>query len=482
MVGPVLSPILLILVPLSAAFLIVLLSSVLKQHGPVLAFLALAAEVVMAISIYPAAAAAPIEVVIAGVRAPVGINLIADPLSMLMVLVVVISALLVSLYSFSYIRDEQKSRYSALFLLLVTGAVGMLLTGDIFNLFVFFEILCISSYILVAYHRGGLGLEASIKYLILGSVGSLFILISIGMIYGALGTLNMAHIGANIDLLPEGTRLAAAAFFLVGLGVEAAVFPLNSWLPDAHASAPSSISAVLSGFVIEVALIVMIRVAGSVFQITQVFPVLMVVGVITLLIGEFAANRQPTLKRMLAYSSIGQIGLILFALSVGTPDASSGALLQVINHAAAKSVLFLVAGYYIMRTGSGRIEDYAGLGRKMPVASFLFVLAFLSLIGVPPLLGFFSKFSIITSALSAGTVPSLFMAGLVLVGTVVEVVYFIRVMQVLYSSRQQSVSIESGIPAGALVSILLFSLAFAAGAAILTPLTQAAGSAAAVLF
>jgi proton-translocating NADH-quinone oxidoreductase chain N len=501
------NPILLILIPLLTAFLINLVNIKWPKLSSGLAFLAIALTTALAFYLLPEVLRQPMEVVIAGAQAPIGINLVVGPLGMMLTLVILVTSLLVSIYSFVYIQDDRKGMYSGLFLLLIVGSLGMVLTGDIFNLFVFFEILCISSYILVAYQRNEHALEASIKYLVLGSVGSLFILISIAILYRGLGTLNIADIAAQIGEIGIETRLAAAVFFTVGIGVEAAIFPLNSWLPDAHSSAPSSISAVLSGFVIEVALVVLIKLVFSLFAFSALMWLFSLVGVITLLIGEFAAYRQDNIKRMLAYSSIGQVGLILFALSIGTEPALRGAFLQIINHAAAKSALFLITGYMIIRTGSYAIADYRGIARRMPVSGFVFFLAVLSLVGAPPLFGFFSKFTIVMAALRSGTVVSIVLTAFVLLGTVVEAAYFIKVLQLFYQQEpseavaaadrdgksgriddstaaaangQALASAEA--PAIAMFPVLVFALFLAGGALFLSGITGVADAAVQELF
>jgi formate hydrogenlyase subunit 3/multisubunit Na+/H+ antiporter MnhD subunit len=238
---------------------------------------------------------------------------------------------------------------------------------------------------------------------------------------------------------------------------------------------------VLSGFVIEIALIIMVKLIYSVFAVPALLGLLAVLGVATLLIGEFAAYRQENIKRMLAFSSVGQIGLILFALSLGTEAASRGALLQVLNHAAAKSVLFLISGYFILRTGSYSISDYRGIARRMPVSTFLFFFGVLSLVGVPPFFGFFSKFTIVMAAVGSGSLLSAILTGFVLLGTVIEAVYFVRVLQVFYDRGGEGVAVSAArmeAPAAALLPILLFALFLAAGALLLGDITEVANAAA----
>lgn len=475
------NPILLIIIPLGTAFLISTVASVLKNSTKYLAFLALLANVWVSISLLPQVLGSPVNVIIAGVKPPLGINLLVGPLGALFSIIISVAGALVLLYSFKYIGGEGQSKYYTLFLLLITGSQGMILTGDIFNLFVFFEILAISSYILVGYAGDRNGFEAAVKYLILGSVGSVLILVSVALVYQEMGTLNMADIAGKFSAIDPGKRLMILLFFITGMGVEAAIFPLNSWLPDAHSSAPSSISAVLSGFVIEVALIVIIKFVYSIFSMTEVLGFLSLVGVITLLVGEFAAFKQKNIKRMLAYSSIGQIGLILFAMSLNSKAGLSAGMMQVVNHTVSKSILFLVAGYMIKRTGSYQLSDYRGIAKRMPVSSFLFILGVLSLLGVPPFLGFFSKLNIIIAAMKTGQIFYTVMVFLILLGTIIESVYFLKVLQVFYA-RETKTADFSEAPFLAVFPVALFAVVILLGFLVLPQITGLTGSAAAELF
>jgi len=477
----VVNPILLILIPLGTAFLISTVAGALKNSTKYIAFLALLANVWISISFLPKVLDHPINVIIAGVKPPVGINLLVGPMGAIFSIIISVAGVLVLLYSFKYIEGESQSKYYTLFLLLITGAQGMILTGDVFNLFVFFEILAISSYILVGYSGDRNGFEAAVKYLILGSVGSVFILVAIALIYQETGTLNMADIAGKFALVASGKKMMIMLFFVTGMGVEAAIFPLNSWLPDAHSSAPSSISAVLSGFVIEVALVVIIKFVYTIFAMTEVLQYLSLVGVITLLVGEFAAFNQGNIKRVLAYSSIGQIGLILFAMSLNSEAGLSAGMMQIVNHTASKSILFLVAGYMIKRTGSYQFSDYKGIAKKMPVSSFLFVLGVLSLVGVPPFLGFFSKLNIIIAALSSGNVFNTVMVFLILLGTIIESVYFLKIIQIFYIGEPVKEGVKEA-PFFAVLPIALFAVVILLGFLVLPEIKDYAGSAAAELF
>ncbi|RKX93733.1 MAG: hypothetical protein DRP59_02140 [Spirochaetes bacterium] len=469
------NPILLIIVPLGTAFLISLTASFLKNSTKYLALLAMIANVWVSIKLLPAVMQHPINVVIAGVKPPLGINLFVGPLGAVFSILISAAGLLILLYSFKYIEGDSQHKYYTLFLLLITGSHGMILTGDVFNLFVFFEILAISSYILVGYEGKRNGLEAAVKYLILGSIGSILILVAVALIYQEAGTLNMADLADKFGMIDPSKRLMILVFFITGMGVEAAVFPLNSWLPDAHSSAPSSISAMLSGFVIEVALIIIVKFVYSIFAMTEILGFLSLVAVITLLVGEFAAYKQSNIKRVLAYSSIGQIGLILFAMSLNSTDGLNAGLMQIINHTASKSILFLVAGFLIVRTGSYQISDYRGIAKKMPVSAFFFVVGVLSLLGVPPFFGFFSKLSVVMAALHTGSVFNTVMVFLVLLGTIIESIYFLRIIQIMYN-REGDVGSVKEAPFLPLLAIAAFTVVILAGFLVLPQITGYTGS------
>ena len=434
------NPIILIILPLFTAFLIYITNSFLKSLSKILSFLALAFNLVIATMLISPAFQKPINVIIAGFLPPIGINLLVGPIAIVFTLIITLISILSLIYSINYIDDENFYKYYPLFLLLYTGSIGMVLTNDIFNLYVFFEILCISSYSLVAYHQHKNSLEAAIKYLILGSFGSIFILIAIGIVYIKTGTLNMSDLADKAHLLNKGSLPTVIILFLTGLGVEAAIFPLNAWLPDAHSSAPSSISALLSGFVIEIALLVIFKIFYSIFQFTAILPYLTILAVITLVIGEFAAFKQTNIKRMLAYSSIGQLGLIMFAFSLNSQAGISAGILQVINHAFSKALLFLTAGYIIIKRDSYELSDYKSISKTMPFTTFAFAIGALSLIGVPPFFGFFSKLNIILAALKTGSPANLIMVFVIVGTTVIETAYFIKVLQIFYAKTTVNIN------------------------------------------
>jgi proton-translocating NADH-quinone oxidoreductase chain N len=449
-------PVLLIVVPLGLAFAIPLFALFCKAAVKYIPPAALGFNLIVSLSLLAYVSENPVIVFIGGWQPPFCINLVAGPVGILLSTIIALVGLLVSIYALDYIREGATEKYHMLYLLLLTGATGVVLTGDIFNLFVFFEILCISSYALVAYLRDKAGIESAVKYLIQGAVGSSLLLIGVGLLYGLFGTLNMADIARNIKSASPISVFVPMVFIITGLGVEAAIFPLNAWLPDAHSSAPSSISAILSGIAIEVGLYAVVRVIFTIFGAQSFLLSLAFLGILTLLIGEMCAFSQNNIKRMLAYSSIGQIGLILFALTIATPYGITGGLFQLLSHTLAKALLFLSGGYMIYQAGSMEISALAGMGKKMPLTCLAFTIGAFSLVGLPPFIGFPSKFLIVRAALAAKETFLLVLIALALLGTVIEGAYFFRVVQVLYFKGEKPDIGREEAPIIALIPIFIF--------------------------
>ncbi len=456
MVNPILNPVLLIVVPLGLAFSIPLFGLISKKIEKFIPTAALLFNLIISVILIPKVLIKPINVSLGGFLPPFCINLVAGPVGILFAAIIALVGLLVSIYAWDYIKEGAKEKYHILYLLLLVGATGVVLTGDIFNLFVFFEILCISSYSLVAYNRDKAGIESAIKYLIQGSIGSSFILIGIGMLYGQFGTLNMADIASKINSIHSISIFLPLVLLITGFGVEAAIFPLNAWLPDAHSSAPSSISAVLSGIAIEVGLYAVVRIVFTIFGASSLLMFFSYLGVLSLLIGEICALSQDNIKRMLAYSSIGQIGLIVFALSINTTYGVEGGLFQLLNHTISKALLFLAAGYMIYRSGSMKISSLEGMGKKMPYTSFAFTIGAFSLVGLPPFMGFPSKFMIVKAALFKHEILFTVLIALVLFATIIEGAYFFRVVQVIYFKGKKDDLKRKRAPISILIPLFIF--------------------------
>jgi len=348
-------------------------------------------------------------------RGALGISLVIDGLSRLMLVVVALVTLTATLFSLRYMRRfTSEALYYSLFFLMVAGMNGVVLTGDLFNLYVFLEVAAVASYALVAFGCGKEEIEASFKYLVLGAVGSVFILLGVAIIYNQTGHLNMARVAA---LLPayNPVLLLAAAFFLMGFGLKAAMVPFHAWLPDAHPSAPAPISAMLSGVLIKaLGVYTLIRVFFGCLPLQPQFAyILMALGAASMVIGVFLAIGQWDLKRLLAYHSISQMGYVVLAAGVAgemrwagetgiAALALLGALFHLFNHAVFKSLLFLCSGAAEYATGTRWLKELSGLKQRLPVTGACLRIAALSISGIPPFNGFWSKLLIVIAVVQAG--------------------------------------------------------------------------------
>ena len=375
-------------------------------------------------------------------QAPIGINLVLDGASRLMLLVVAVITFAVILYSPPYMaRFTSKNRFYSLFFLMVTGMNGVILTGDMFNLFVFLEIASIASYALVAFGCGRDELEASFRYLILGTLASYMLLLGIALLYAKMGTVNMAHLSEKIAAagglggLAGGSAsallLLATVLFICGLGLKAALVPFHAWLPDAHPSAPTPISAMLSGLLIKViGLYALVRVLFTVIGMTPALEmVLMILGTLSMVVGGFLAIGQMDFKRLLAYSSISQIGYVMLGIGIATPLGVAAGLFHLVNHAVFKSLLFLNAGAVEYRTGTRRLDEMGGLNKKMPTTGVTSFIGSMSISGVPPFNGFFSKLLIIIACFQAGHWGFAIAAVII---SVLTLAYFMKVQKLAF--------------------------------------------------
>jgi multicomponent Na+:H+ antiporter subunit D len=344
-----------------------------------------------------------------------GITLEIDSLSFFFSFISLALLILIMIYSLS-----RSSKYKVLYLLMAAGMQGVLLTRDIFNMYVFFEILSVSTYILVVSEEKR-SYKASFKYLVLGSVASAFFLFGVGIVYETTGVLNMDIISSmNMPQLKITFLL-----FLTSLGIKSGIFPLHLWVPDAHSIAPPPVSALLSGLVLKIGIYSMLRLFYTVFK-TNFFEmndILMAVGAITVIFGAVLALAQKDLKRMMAYSSINQIGIIFLAFSFGTELGIIGALYMILAHAVAKACLFLC---------SGMVADLNILNLKSkPSVSLPFFIGSISLIGLPFTCGFIGKYFVCLAAIE--TSNTLY-AGIILFASIISAVYYLRASYYLFRS------------------------------------------------
>jgi multicomponent Na+:H+ antiporter subunit D len=350
-------------------------------------------------------------------KPPAGIGMVMDGLTVFMLVTVNLVAFCVVIYSINYMEKfTSKRKFYTLFFLMLAGMNGVVVTGDLFNLFVFLEIAAVASYALVAFGTERFELEAAFKYAIMGSVASLFILLGIAFLYGHTSTLNMADMG-NILAQKETANitLMAIILFLMGFGLKSALVPFHAWLPDAHPSAPAPISAMLSGVLIKsLGIYALCRIFYNVIGTSPaISSMLMALGTLSMVIGGLLALGQWDYKRLLAYSSISQVGYIILGIGLGTPLGILGGLFHLFNHSIFKSLLFLNSGAVEYTTGTRDMKEMGGLAAKMPVTGTTALIGSMSIAGVPPLNGFWSKLIIIIAAVQAGRFGYAFWAVLV---------------------------------------------------------------------
>ncbi len=337
------------------------------------------------------------------------------------------------------IESDRLPLFYAAWTLSITGLLGITVTGDVFNVFVFLEISSLSAYALIAMGQDRRALVSAYQYLIMGSVGATFIVIGIGLMYAMTGTLNMADLAVLLPaVMDQRTIPVAFAFLAVGFSLKLALFPLHLWLPNAYAYAPSAVTALLASTATKVAVYMMLRFFFTVFgaafsfdqmQVDMLFLPLALVAIFSM---SLVAIFQMNVKRMLAYSSVAQIGYMILGVSMASVTGLTAAIVHMFNHALIKGALFMALGGVFYRIGSVHIEAMQGLGRKMPWTMASFVLGGLSLIGVPLTVGFISKWYLITGALERGWWP---VAVLVLITSLLAVIYIWRVVESAYFKR-----------------------------------------------
>jgi multicomponent Na+:H+ antiporter subunit D len=308
----------------------------------------------------------------------------------------------------------------------------MTITGDLFNLYVFLEISSITAYALIAIGEDGAPL-ASFNYVVLGTIGASLYLLGVGYLYIMTGSLNMADLGGLLpELYASPVIRVAFAFFMVGLGIKVALFPLHMWLPDAYTYAPSAVSAFIAPLMTKVGAYALIRIMFTVFEprfsfeVLPVGTILAAVAGVAIVVGSIMAIAQSDLKRMLAYSSVAQIGYIVLGVALGNRLALIGAYLHILNHALMKGCLFMVSGSLMYRRGMRNIFRLKGVHRSMPWTMAAFVIAALSMIGIPPTAGFFSKWYLLLGTIEA---RQWVLTGVILVSSLLNAVYFFRVIE-----------------------------------------------------
>jgi len=376
-------------------------------------------------------------------KPPYGIEYVVDELSAFVMLFVSGMAAVALTYAPPSVNAEihpsKHYLFYACYLMCLTGLLGICVTGDLFNVFVFLEVSSLSAYALISLGKTRRAPLAALQYLILGTIGATFFLIGVGLVYQMTGTLNMADLVCRIHLV-EGKRtiLVAIAFMTIGLSIKMAVFPVHAWLPNAYSYAPSVVTIFLAATATKVSIYVLIRLIYDIFTPKFTFDflplgnelrVLALVGIFT---ASIAAIYQTDVKRLLAYSSVAQIGYMLLGVSMDNQPGVTAGIVHMFNHALIKGGLFMVVGCFALRLGSVQLDDWRGAAKKMPLTSMAWVIGGLGLIGMPLTAGFVSKWSLLTATVDAEYWG---VAGLMLLSSLLALVYVWRVVEVLYFSE-----------------------------------------------
>jgi len=420
-------PLLFVVIPLAAAAIIAILYRAWERSGDIFTNIANLALLVLSLALMGPIWRGETLSYNLGDVSPLGIHLTIDGLSLLMLATISIICLAASLYSVNYMeRYTAKPRYYILLMLMIAGMNIVALGADLVNLYIGIEIAALACYALVAFGVEHEYLEASFKYQIMGTVGTLCILLGMAFLYREAGSLNLAELQGI--LLGQGLNpvlFFSGILFLAGFGLKAAYMPFHAWLPDAHSTAPSPVSAILSGIFIKViGLYGMIRVFFCIFGMTTTLSwIFMVIASVSILLGAFLALGQKDSKRLLAYCTISQMGYILLGLGIATPLAIMGALFHLVNHALFKGLFFLNAGSVEMQTGTRDLTELGGLNQRMPVTGTTCAIGFFSVSGFPPFNGFWSKLIIIIAAIQAGYAGFAIVAA---IGAIVTMAYFLK--------------------------------------------------------
>ncbi|MCD6372164.1 MAG: cation:proton antiporter [Thermococcus sp.] len=417
-----------------------------------------------------------------GVDFPIRIVWEVDLLGAIMVLTVAFVSFMAILYSIGYMKhDTGLEKYYTLILILELGMLGIAITGDLFNFYVFLEIMSIASYALVAFRNDTWeGIEAGIKYMFVGSIASSFVLLGIALLYGQYGTLTMGYMAIKILENPTVTAKVALALFIAGLLFKSGASPVHMWLADAHPAAPSSISAMLSGLVIKIGgIYAMARILFSIYsplanKILEAYNqpyinmgaigwVIIIFACLTLIIGNAMAVIQTDMKRLLAYSSVGQIGYILLGLGIGLAAygtqtgevALAGAIYHTVNHALMKALLFLVAGAVIHEVGTRNLNELSGLAKTMPKTTFAFLIGAAAIVGTPPLNGFASKWLIYESSAVFNPV----LGAIAIIGTAFCTAAYVRVLYTFFGRPSERIANAEDPETSMMLPMLLLVLA-----------------------
>ena len=462
-------PILLVVIPLFGA----LLAGLLRRASTAFALALLVSWLVPFIAgamLWQVLATGPISYHIGGWPPPWGIEYRVDALNgFVLLLVSTVGAVIMPFARRSVafeVEEGQQAWFYCMYLLCLTGLLGIAVTGDAFNAFVFLEISSLSTYVLIALGRDRRALLAAFQYLIMGTIGATFYIIGVGLLYLLTGTLNMVDIAARLG--PEWANhsraiVAALAFITVGISLKLALFPLHAWLPNAYAYAPSWVTVFLSATATKVAIYLLVRYFFSIFGVAidfrdlPVTEIVIALSVAAMFVASLIAVFQTDLKRMFAYSSVAQIGYITLGIGLANLAGLTGGLVHIANHALIKAALFLAVGAVFLRVGTVRLSDLAGIGRKMPLTMAAFTVACFGLVGTPGTSGFISKWYLVLGALDKGWWVLVF---LIVASSLIALLYVGRVLEVVWLREPlPALATASDPPASMLLPIVVLAAA-----------------------
>jgi len=422
-----------VVLPLLAAFLMQPLARVSGLLARVLGPLVLGLCALILVRLWLDFGEAPFTLAIGGFAPPLGIVFYADHLALMFALAVPVFTLLFWPGLGEGEQDpDRRARRDALVLLLAASCTGLALSGDLFNIYVFYELAAVATFGLATLTGTARSQVATVRYLLISAFGSALALVGISILYMLTGTLNLGHLAQLAPHTLQGPLgLASFALMLIGFGVKAELFPLNAWVPEVYATAPARVSALLAGLVSKLAVLVVVRLLVLVFHQPEAAQLLMVLGLLSILTGELAAWRAKDFPRMIAFSSIGQLGIVFIAFSISGDAGLLAGIAVALHHLIVKSALFGLAARW-----NGSLDALAGAARRAPLAAGLYVLFALSLIGVPPLPGFWAKLLVLVGLAQGGSALQLSALVAILAVTAVEASYLFRVAMRLYQDGQ----------------------------------------------
>ncbi|WP_238449052.1 Na+/H+ antiporter subunit D [Micromonospora sp. 4G55] len=396
-----------VVVPLLGAALTLILANLPRLQRTV-SVVALTGNLVVAVALLVQAYRhGPVVTQVGGWRAPVGIVLVADQLAALMLVVSSAVTLCVLIYSIGQGRSETSesapvSIYHPTYLVLTAGITNAFLAGDLFNLFVGFEMLLAASFVLITLGGTEVRIRTGSTYVVVGILSSMIFLVAVGLVYAATGTLNLAQLATRLDALPDGVRLGLQLMLLLAFGIKAAVFPVSAWLPDSYPTAPAPVTAVFAGLLTKVGVYAIIRTETLLFPGGQVSGLLMVVAGLTMVVGVLGAVAQSDMKRLFSFTLVSHIGYMIYGVALSTAAALSGAIFYVVHHITIQTTLFLVAGLVEERAGSTDLRRLGGLARIAPLLAVLFFVPAMNLAGIPPFSGFLGKVGLLQAGVAVG--------------------------------------------------------------------------------